>query len=127
MLCYPFRYLSLLLQPVQIPGLFVIARQHPVKILDQISGRHGLLIHIIGGAIDLPLLYRFEIFQNIAFADQLIHRGHASVNGTVVDQDVCVFRSGIKIFDLHIQRRSSCYTLKSLHPAPHHKNPPAAD
>ena len=60
-LCYPFCCLSLLLQPVQIPGLFVIARQHPVKILDQISGRHGLLIHILCRTPDLMIFYCLKI------------------------------------------------------------------
>ena len=73
-----------------------------MKIMDNASGIHGILIKIFPDTPYISILDCFKICKKTVFRQQIINGSKIAVDRAVVDKIVCVFCLRIKLFHLHI-------------------------
>lgn len=69
-----------------------------MDILYHLSHSGTFLEHIFVRAPDRTVLYRFKLSQQLTFVQKLAHTVQLTINGTVIDQNISIFRFQVENF-----------------------------
>ena len=104
-------YLIFLFELIHVGKFIRILRgQHLMKIMDNASGIHCILIKVFPDTPYVSVFDCLKICKKTVFRQQIINGSKIAVNRAVIDEIICVFRLRIELFHLHIDT-GSCVIL----------------